>query len=211
MNSLSILDIVRDTTVDGPGFRTAIYAAGCIHQCPGCHNPQSWDIKNGSLYSISALLEIIGENEFSNVTFTGGDPLVQLEGFTDLARYIKKETGKNIWCYTGFLYEQIIKSGRLSQILPFIDVLVDGRYIKSFRSDGLPFRGSRNQRIIDVRKSLLKHEVVIRNDDSLHPLRRELPDLGNLDFDTPKKQFFESINNFVATDFFLIPGFDSLN
>ncbi|MDR0699859.1 MAG: anaerobic ribonucleoside-triphosphate reductase activating protein [Tannerella sp.] len=200
MNSLSILNIVRDTTVDGPGFRTAIYAAGCIHQCSGCHNPQSWDIKNGSLYSISALLEIIDENEFSNVTFTGGDPLVQLEGFTDLARHIKKRTGKNIWCYTGFLYEQIIKSGRLSQILPFIDVLVDGRYIKSFRSEGLPFRGSRNQRIIDVRKSLLRHEVVIRNDDYLHPQRSELPDLRNLDFDTPKKQFFERISNFVALD-----------
>jgi anaerobic ribonucleoside-triphosphate reductase activating protein len=164
MTKLSILNIVRDTTVDGPGFRTAIYAAGCIHQCPGCHNPQSWNINNGSLYSISALLEIIGENEFSNVTFTGGDPLVQLEGFADLAWRIKKETGKTIWCYTGFLYEQIVKSSRLSQILPFIDVLVDGRYIKSFRNEDLQFKGSHNQRIIDVRKSLLRHEVVIQYD-----------------------------------------------
>ncbi|MDR1380532.1 MAG: anaerobic ribonucleoside-triphosphate reductase activating protein [Tannerella sp.] len=160
MTELSILNIVHDTTVDGPGFRTAIYAAGCCHRCPDCHNPQSWDSGNGSSYSINALMEIIREDEFADVTFSGGDPLVQIEGFTRLARRIKKETGKNIWCYTGFLYEQIVRSSRLSQILPLLDVLVDGRYINAFRDEDLPFRGSRNQRIIDVRQSLEKNGVV---------------------------------------------------
>lgn len=150
MNKLSILNVIHDTTVDGPGFRTAIYAAGCTHRCPGCHNPQSWNIENGTPHTIEQLLEIIKEDEFANVTFTGGDPLFQVEGFTELAQRIKAETNKNIWCYTGFLYEDILKSNRLSQILPFIDVLVDGKYIEALRSEELRFRGSSNQRIINV-------------------------------------------------------------
>lgn len=150
MNKLSILNIVHDTTVDGPGFRTAIYAAGCTHQCKGCHNPQSWNIHNGIPYSIDALIEIIKEDEFSNVTFSGGDPLMQVEGFTKLAQRIKAETNKSIWCYTGFIYEDIVKSSRLSQILPYIDVLVDGQYIEALRDEDLRFRGSSNQRIIEL-------------------------------------------------------------
>ena len=88
MTKLSILNIVHDTTVDGPGFRTAIYAAGCTHHSTGCHNPQSWDLNNGSTYSVASLLEIIKKDDFSNVTFSGGDPLIQVEGFTMLARMI---------------------------------------------------------------------------------------------------------------------------
>jgi anaerobic ribonucleoside-triphosphate reductase activating protein len=150
MNSLSILDIVEDTTVDGPGFRTAIYAAGCPHHCSGCHNPQSWDIRNGRHYPIDQVMKKIKDAEFANVTFSGGDPLMQVEAFTELARRIRIETRKTIWCYTGFRYEQIITSTRLSQILPFIDVLVDGPYIESLRDESLKFIGSANQRIMDV-------------------------------------------------------------
>lgn len=161
MNSISILDIVHCTTVDGPGFRTAIYGAGCMHGCPGCHNPQSWDIGCGSSYDIDAILEIVKEDDFSNVTFSGGDPLMQVEGFTELARQIKASTEKNIWCYTGFLYENVLKSDRLNLILPFIDVLVDGRYIAALRDEDLLFRGSSNQRIVDVQKSLAQNKTVI--------------------------------------------------
>lgn len=161
MNKISILDIVRDTTVDGPGFRTAIYGAGCLHKCKGCHNPQSWDINNGRLYTVETLLEIIKQDEFSNVTFSGGDPFFQIEGFTELAKRIKAETSKNIWCYTGFTFEQIIQSSRLSQILPFIDVLVDGRYIDILRDTDLQFRGSCNQRIINVQQSLKLERIFI--------------------------------------------------
>lgn len=167
MTELSILTIVHDTTVDGPGFRTAIYSAGCAHGCPGCHNSQSWDVNAGSRYPVGALLELICEDEFSNVTFSGGDPLFQVEGFTELAWLIKRETGKNIWCYTGFTYEQIVKSDRLSQILPFIDTLVDGRYEAALRDESLRFRGSSNQRIIDVRQSLVKNEVVLQYEEVL--------------------------------------------
>ncbi|MDR1337384.1 MAG: anaerobic ribonucleoside-triphosphate reductase activating protein [Tannerella sp.] len=150
MIRLSILDIVEDTTVDGPGFRTAIYAAGCPHRCPGCHNPQSWDIGNGRYYSIDGLLERIKAAEFANVTFSGGDPLFQVEGFTELARRIRLETGKTVWCYTGYRYERIAASRSLSRILPYINVLVDGRYVQSLKDESLPFRGSRNQRILTM-------------------------------------------------------------
>lgn len=165
MTKLSILNIIHDTTVDGPGFRTAIYSAGCMHQCEGCHNPHSWNIANGSSYSVKDLLNIVEEDEFANVTFSGGDPFMQIDGFTELAQQIKETTRKSIWCYTGFRYEQIVKSERLSSILPFIDVLVDGRYEDALRDEDLQFRGSSNQRIIDIQKSLLHDNIVLWGDN----------------------------------------------
>lgn len=162
MNSLSILNILQDTTVDGPGFRTSIYAAGCAHKCIGCHNPQSWNKANGTHYSIDKLVNIIKEGEFADVSFSGGEPLMQVEGFTELAKRIKAETSKNIWCYTGFTYEYITQSDKLSQILSFIDVLVDGKYIESLRDTDLQFRGSSNQRIIDIQQSLIKGKAIKR-------------------------------------------------
>lgn len=98
--------------------------------------------------SVDKLLDLIKDDEFSNVTFTGGDPFYQVEAFTELARRIKEETDKTIWCYTGFTYETILKNKRLSQILPWIDVLVDGPFIQEQRDTELLFRGSSNQRII---------------------------------------------------------------
>jgi anaerobic ribonucleoside-triphosphate reductase activating protein len=161
MNKLSIVNIVEDTTVDGPGFRTAIYAAGCIHHCKGCHNPQSWDIQGGTCYTVAEILEIVKRADLSNVTFSGGDPLMQPEGFTELARRIRHETRKTIWCYTGYRYEEVLSSPNLAGILPYIDVLVDGRYIESLRDEALRFRGSANQRIIDVTASLTAGKIVL--------------------------------------------------
>ena len=94
---------------DGPGLRTSIYCAGCQHHCPGCHNPQSWNIDNGRWMDVDDLFELIVSDEISNVTFTGGDPFYQAEAFTELARRIKAETKKNIWCWTGFTIEEIRK------------------------------------------------------------------------------------------------------
>lgn len=157
--SLSILKIEEDTVVDGPGFRTAIYAAGCTNACPGCHNPESWDIQNGTRIPINDILAIVKKNEMEDVTFTGGDPLFQAEVFTDLAKRIKRETGKGIWCYTGYAYEFIERTPRLAQILPYIDVLVDGRFIRELRDEHLLFRGSSNQRLINVKESLRSGKV----------------------------------------------------
>lgn len=159
-NSISILDIIEDTTVDGPGFRTTVYSAGCQHACPGCHNPQSWNMSNGRACSIDGIMGRIKKAEFSNVTFSGGDPLFQADAFTELAKRIKAETDKTIWCYTGYLYEQVKASKKLSQLLHFIDVLVDGKFVESLKDESLQFIGSSNQRIIDVQKSLKAGTVV---------------------------------------------------
>ncbi len=141
-----ILDIIKGTTVDGPGFRTAIYFAGCRHQCPGCHNPQSWDFNGGKEMSLQELMSIIEEEDF-DVTLTGGDPLYNAADIAILARKIK-ETGHNVWLYTGFTIEEIIASPTLSLPLPYIDTIVDGPFIESLRDTDLQFRGSSNQRII---------------------------------------------------------------
>ena len=137
--------------MDGPGLRTSIYCAGCAHHCPGCHNPQSWDFAGGREVTIDELLEVIKADEFANVTFSGGDPLYQVEAFTELARRIKDETDKTIWCYTGFTYEEVLADPRMSQILPYLDVLVDGPFVEALRDTNLPFRGSSNQRIINLK------------------------------------------------------------
>lgn len=152
-DKIRILDILEETMADGPGLRTSIYCAGCAHHCPGCHNPQSWDFEAGREVTVDELLEVIKADEFSNVTFSGGDPLYQVEAFTELARRIKQETRKNIWCYTGFTYEQILADERMSRILPYIDTLVDGPFVQDLRDPGLHFRGSSNQRIIHLTKN----------------------------------------------------------
>lgn len=158
---LSILDILEDTTVDGPGFRTAIYAAGCPNGCPGCHNPESWDINRGHWMSTEEILEKVLADNFADVTFSGGDPMFQPEGFTQLAHAIKEWSRKNIWCYTGYTFEKLLRNPRQAQLLKYIDVLVDGKFKKELRDEGLYFRGSRNQRLIDVQTSLQKGETVI--------------------------------------------------
>lgn len=145
---IRVLDIIHQTMADGPGFRTAIYCAGCRHACKGCHNPESWSFDGGKWMEVDELLDIIKADEMSNVSFSGGDPLYQVEAFTELARRIKEETNKTIWCWTGFTLEEVQASASLSQILPYLDVLVDGPFILEQRDTDLLFRGSPNQRII---------------------------------------------------------------
>ncbi|MCQ2130433.1 MAG: anaerobic ribonucleoside-triphosphate reductase activating protein [Bacteroidales bacterium] len=147
-DKISVLKILEQTMADGPGLRISIYCAGCLHACKGCHNPQSWDIANGKWMTIDEIMDIIVKDEFSNVSFSGGDPFYQVEAFTELARRIKTETKKTIWCWTGFLLEEIQADERLSQLLPYLDVLVDGPFILEQRDTHLHFRGSPNQRII---------------------------------------------------------------
>ena len=148
---MKIIKIIDGTSVDGPGLRTSIYFSGCSHHCPGCQNPQTWDVNAGNDTDIDDILKTVIDNDF-DVTFSGGDPLFQVEEVTELAKRIK-QIGKNIWCYTGYTYEQILADSKLSQILPFIDVLVDGRFDINLRDISLRFRGSANQRLIDVHKS----------------------------------------------------------
>lgn len=158
---ISILRVVEDTTVDGPGFRTSVYAAGCPNHCPGCHNPESWDINAGTSTPITEILDIILADPFADVTFSGGDPMFQPEGFAELARAIRAASSKSIWCYTGFTFEQIITNPSQKALLSQIDVLVDGPFIQSLRDESLLFRGSSNQRIINVSRTLESGTIIL--------------------------------------------------
>ncbi len=165
---IRVLDILEETMADGPGLRTSIYCTGCLHHCPGCHNPQSWDMNGGHEMSIDEIMDIIISDEFSNVSFSGGDPFYQVEAFTELARRIKEETDKTIWCWTGFTYEEIIADKRLAAMLPYLDVLVDGPFIMEKKDPELLFRGSSNQRIIYLNG---KQEVPIEGTVPLKPVK----------------------------------------
>lgn len=158
METINVLDIMPGTTVDGSGLRTSIYVAGCKHHCKGCHNPQSWDFGGGVPMTVSEIMERIIEEDF-NVTLSGGDPLWQVEKILPLAKAIKA-AGYTLWCYTGFTWEEITASERLSSILPWVDVMVEGRYEEKRRDISLRFRGSSNQRIIDVARSLSAGEII---------------------------------------------------
>ena len=159
--------------VDGPGFRTSIYCAGCRHACPGCHNPQSWDFSGGRAMTTEEIMRVIVADPYANVTFSGGDPMYQPEGFAELARAIHERTEKDIWCYTGFTFEQLLGNPRQRALLEQIDVLVDGPFVKALRNDELIFRGSSNQRIIDVPRSLVEGRAVLLslNNNLNYPLR----------------------------------------
>ena len=150
--SLRVIDIVGGTSVDGPGLRTSVYFAGCNHHCPGCHNPQSWDCEGGEAMSVHRIKEIIDDCDF-NVTFSGGDPLMQpVDEMVELARLLKAD-GRTIWCYTGYSYEYLASRPEYEELLTCIDVLVDGPFVESLRDISLRFRGSSNQRLVDVARS----------------------------------------------------------
>ena len=157
---IRVLDIIEDTMVDGTGLRTSIYAAGCAHRFQGCHNPQSWDFGAGRLMSTEEIMDIIKADPFADVTFSGGDPMYQADGFAELAAAIKRDTDKTIWCYTGFTFEELLADETKHRLLSLIDVLVDGPFVQSLRNLDLPFRGSSNQRIIDVPQSMRERRAV---------------------------------------------------
>ena len=146
--------------VDGPGFRTSIYCAGCGHQCPGCHNPQSWDFCGGHEMTTTQIMKIIVADPFANVTFSGGDPMYQAAGFAELARAIHNDTNKDIWCYTGFTFESLIQEDQ-RELLSLIDVLVDGPFIEQLKDPDLLFRGSSNQRLINVPATLQEGKIIL--------------------------------------------------
>lgn len=156
---IQLMRIVEDTTVDGPGWRTSVYCAGCRHACAGCHNQETWPFTAGESTPVDAIFERLAQTE-GNITFSGGDPMYQAEAFTELARRIRTELNRSIWCYTGFLYEEVLADPAMSQMLPFLEVLVDGPFIESQRNLDLMFRGSNNQRLVDVQASLKAGRVV---------------------------------------------------
>ena len=150
-----------DSIVDGEGIRTVIWTQGCGHHCKGCHNPETWSFEEGYLIDVKDVInEIDNLSGQDGITFSGGDPLYQVDACLKIAKHCK-ERDLNVWCYTGFLYEDLLKNDKYLELLKYIDVLVDGPFILSQRSLDLKFKGSENQRVIDVPNSLKENKIVL--------------------------------------------------
>lgn len=152
---LRISGVIEESIVDGPGFRYVIFTQGCPHGCPGCHNPQTHDFNGGTLIDPLCLLPEIDENPLlSGVTFSGGEPFVQPKALLPLAREIKKR-GLHLLIYSGYTYEQLSALARtdqaIAELLRLCDTLIDGPYVEEERDLTLQFRGSANQRILQLR------------------------------------------------------------
>ena len=162
---LRVAGIVRESVVDGPGFRYVIFSQGCKHCCKGCHNPDTHAMDGGYVVDTDSIIEDIRQSRYiDGVTFSGGEPFLQAEAFIDIAEKLG-EDNINIICYTGFTYEELIESRDESRLrlLGLIDTLIDGPYVEELKDLGLPYRGSGNQRIIDVKSSLRQQKVVLEN------------------------------------------------
>ena len=158
---LNLSGIVSDSIVDGPGIRTCIFSQGCPHHCPGCHNPETWDFGCGTDVEEERLVEIVRSNPLCRgVTFSGGEPFAQAAGFAKLAKLLKAK-GYEVASYTGYTFEALLAgSAEQRQLLETIDVLIDGPFLQAQKSLEIAFRGSKNQRILDVPKSLAAGEAV---------------------------------------------------
>lgn len=158
---IRIAGTVSESIVDGPGFRYTVFVQGCPHNCAGCHNPQTHDPSGGKLVDTDELFKECVEDPLNKgVTFSGGEPFLQAAALCELGKRFK-ERGMSLWCYSGWTWEELQDRGEdVQNLLSIVDVLVDGRFIAERRTLSLPFRGSDNQRLVDVRASIKKGSVV---------------------------------------------------
>jgi anaerobic ribonucleoside-triphosphate reductase activating protein len=152
-----------DSVVDGPGIRCVVWAQGCSHNCIGCHNPQTHAFDTGIQVEIKNVCNEI-KNLKQNITLSGGDPFFQYNEFAEIAKYAKS-IGLNVWAYTGFTFEYLVQHEQYHTLLENIDVLVDGKFDINKKSSECKFRGSTNQRLIDVKKSLVNKTVILWDDE----------------------------------------------
>lgn len=154
-------DLQADSIVDGEGIRTVLWTQGCPHHCKGCHNPDTHDFDGGALVDVGYIIAEMKElKNQDGITLSGGDPMCQSEACLEIAK-AAHEMGMNVWCYTGFTYEAILRNPKQMALLKEVDVLVDGKFVLEEKSYDLYFKGSKNQRIIDVKKSLEEEKVVL--------------------------------------------------
>lgn len=160
---MKIYGFVQDSIVDGPGFRFVCFTQGCPHHCIGCHNPDSHDPCGGKEMTTDEIIAQMRSNPLTDgLTLSGGEPFLQAEDCLTLAR-AAHESGLNVWAYSGWTFEELAEHGTAAQqaLLRELDVLVDGLYRQEERSLTLHWRGSKNQRVIDVQATLATHDIVL--------------------------------------------------
>lgn len=165
--TVRLAGIAYESLVNGPGMRRVFFAQGCKHKCKGCFNPETHSFEDGEIMDMDKLIKDVLDNPIlKGVTFSGGDPIEQAHSFAYMAKAFKN-SNLNIWCYTGYTFEKLLEVMKvdtaISELLNNIDVLVDGRFEINNKDEGLRFRGSTNQRIINVKESLNQNKVVIMN------------------------------------------------
>ena len=158
-------ECIKDSTVDGPGVRIVIWKQGCLHNCEGCHNPHTHDLNGGFLEDIDNIIKFIDDSKIQKgITLSGGEPFLQPQELVPIVK-AAIDKGMNVWAYSGFTYEQLIAEKDKKTLLEYIDVLVDGPFVLSQRDERLSYKGSKNQRIIDVKQSLAENMVILSNYD----------------------------------------------
>jgi len=161
---MRVAGLIQDSIVDGPGFRFVVFTQGCEQRCEGCHNPATWDVSGGTEMTVDDLIEQMLSNPLTDgLTLSGGEPFLQAAECARLADAARLK-GLNVWVYSGFTFEELISMSivqpEVGEFMGLIDVLIDGAFILAQRSLSLKFRGSRNQRILDMKKSLETGEAV---------------------------------------------------
>ncbi len=162
--TIRLSGIIHESLTNGPGMRRVIFAQGCKHNCKNCFNKDTHDFNSGVEFKVDDIIKDIKTNPLlKGVTFSGGDPFEQGEGFSEIAKQVRSERF-NVWCYTGYTFEQILKGSETNsqwkELINNIDVLVDGKFIEKLKDENIKFRGSSNQRIIDVPNSLRENKVI---------------------------------------------------
>ena len=156
---MKIAGVIKNSVVNGIGIRDVIFLQGCYHRCEGCHNPETWNVEDGLDISAMDLYDMIKDSP-NNVTISGGEPLLQWYGLIKLLKLITRNSNKTIWLYTGFTFEKL--NPKLQRELSqYVDVLVDGKFEIDKKDLTLEFRGSSNQRLIDLKKSVKGNKVIL--------------------------------------------------
>ncbi len=160
---MRIANWISDSIVDGPGLRLTVFTQGCPHRCPGCHNPETWDPAGGREVPLEELEALLAGNPLlQGLTLSGGEPFLQAGDCASLARRARRR-GLDVWTYTGYRYEDLVEAGRADweALLAATDVLVDGPFLQAQKSYAALFRGSDNQRLIDLRQTRAAGQVVL--------------------------------------------------
>jgi anaerobic ribonucleoside-triphosphate reductase activating protein len=156
---MRLAGIVRDSIVDGVGIRDVIFVQGCYHKCPGCHNQQTWDFQGGEHWFNGDIIKELSDSD-NDITISGGDPMFQFSEVYRLVQLIRHKTNKRVWLYTGNTITVPIQNA-YRKLAPYVDVIVDGRFIEELKDSNLLFRGSSNQRIIDLPKTVKANKIVL--------------------------------------------------